>query len=179
MKKMISFFTDSIKPVHIIITAALTILMLAVMDIYSLPMIAKAAGGIPAFDLQTFGYSYETATQFLNNLSQSGRNLFLHFQLPLDFAFAFVYTFLFLTLFIRLHPVGSKLCFIPLILFVLDIIENSLSVVLLKADNISTGLVKLASTVTFSKNLFTWLCSLIIIVFLILWFKNRKKNQKA
>ena len=174
---MNNFFMTKIKSIHIIIAAALTIVMLGLMDLYSLPAIAKAAGGIPAFDLQTFGYSHETATAFLQNLSESGKRLFLHFQLPLDFAFAFVYTFLFVALFMRLHPVGRKLVFIPYILFVLDLVENSLSVVMLKANTVGTGLTNLASTVTFAKNMFTWLTSLILIVFLILWLKNRKKKQ--
>ena len=73
------FFLEKVKNSHIIIAAVLTVVMLGVMDIYSLPAIAKAAGGIPAFDLQTFGYSQQTAEQFLNALSDSGRALFLLF----------------------------------------------------------------------------------------------------
>ena len=175
---MKQFFEEKVKSVHIIIAAVLTIVMLGVMDIYSLPAIAKAAGGIPAFDLQTLGYSHETAIQFLSNLSESGRNLFLHFQLPLDFAFAFVYTFLFLALMVRLNKIGYKLTFIPLILFVLDIVENTLSVIMLKASSVSTGLTRFAATVTFSKNIFTHLTSLILIVFLLLWLVRRKKKNR-
>ena len=173
---MKNFFVNKLKPVHIVLAAVLSIVMLAVMDIYSLPEIAKAAGGIPAFDLQTFGYSHETAVQFLSALSDSGRRLFLHFQLPFDFAFAFVYTFLFVALFVRLNKIGIRLCFVPLILFALDIAENTLSVIMLKASRLSTGITALASTVTFAKNGFTLLCTIIIIVFAVLWFKNRKKK---
>ena len=172
------FFLEKVKNSHIIIAAVLTVVMLGVMDIYSLPAIAKAAGGIPAFDLQTFGYSQQTAEQFLNALSDSGRALFLHFQLPLDFAFAFVYTFLFLALFIRLHPKGYKLSFLPLILFCLDIVENTLSVLFLKLNTIPPVLFKIGSAVTLTKNLFTAICAVIIIVFLILWLIHRKKKKK-
>lgn len=174
---MVDFFLNKVKNIHVAISAVLSILMLGVMDIYSLPAIAEAAGGIPAFDLQTFGYSKAVAQQFLSALSESGKNLFLHFQLPLDFAFAFVYTFLFLALFIRLHKLGQKLYFLPIILFCLDIAENTLSVIFLKRATVPDVLFSIGSIVTLSKNLFTLICAVLIIVFLILWLKNRKKNK--
>ena len=171
------FFLYRLKNQHIILLAVLSLLMLGVMDIYSLPAIAKAAGGIPAFDLQTFGYSHQTAQAFLNNLSESGRKLFLYFQLPLDFAFAFVYTFLFLALIIRLNKIGYRLCFLPLILFLLDITENTVSVIMLTAPKLPPALSIFGSVITVSKNLFTLLCALVIIVFLILKLKNRRKKK--
>ena len=174
---MIQFFKNKVKPIHITIVAVLSLLMLGVMDIYSLPAIAKAAGGIPAFDLQTFGYSHESALQFIGALSESGKSLFLHFQLPLDFCFAFVYTFLFLSLFIKLHPVGSKLCFLPILLFIADIIENTLSICFLKLNTISVGLTAFGSAVTLCKNLLTLICAVTIIVFLILYLIKRKKRK--
>ena len=171
------FFLYKVEPVHIIITAILTVLLLGIMDIYTLPTIAKEAGGIAAFDLQTFGYSKDTAVQFLSNLSAEGKALFLNFQLPLDYLFAVVYTFLFLALFIRLNEIGYKLCFLPLILFCLDIIENTLSVVFLKSATVPDTLFHIGSAVTLIKNIFTLVCTVTIIVFLILWFKNRKKYK--
>ena len=172
---MNNFFLK-LKGFHIIIAAALTLIILGVMDIYSLPAIEKAAGGIKAFDLQTLGYSYDTANAFLKGLSEEGRNLFLHFQLPIDFVFAFVYTFLFLALFIRLNKAGYKLIFLPIILFILDIAENTISIILLKSARLSAPLVAVGGTVTLLKNLFTLICSVIIIVFLILYFVRRKKS---
>lgn len=174
---MKQFFTQKLKGIHIGIAAVLTLIMLGIMDIVTLPAIANAAGGIPAFDLQTFGYSKETAMQFLQALSADGRALFLHVQLPLDFAFAFVYTFLFLALFYRLHPLGSKLIFLPVLLFVLDLAENTRSVLFLKLDTIPDALFTLGSCVTLAKNACTLACGILIIVFLILWFKNRKKQK--
>ena len=171
------FFLYKVEHVHIIITAIITVVMLGITDIYTLLTIAKEAGGIPAFDLQTFGYSKETAMQFLNNLSAEGKALFLNFQLPLDFLFAVVYTFLFLALFIRLNEIGYKLCFLPIILFCLDIIENTLSVVFLKSTSVPDMLFSIGSVVTLSKNIFTLVCTVTVIVFLIFWFKNRKKNK--
>ena len=171
------FFLYKVEPVHIIITAVLTVLLLGIMDIYTLPTIAKEASGIPAFDLQTFGYSKETAMQFLTKLSAEGKALFLNFQLPLDYLFAVVYTFLFLALFTRLHEIGYKLCFLPLILFGLDIMENTLSVVFLKSASVPDILFTVGSAVTLTKNIFTLVCTLTVIVFLVLWFKNRKKNK--
>ena len=153
------FFLYKVEPVHIIITAIITVVMLGIMDIYTLPTIAKEASGIPAFDLQTFGYSKETAMLFLNNLSAEGKALFLNFQLPLDFLFAVVYTFLFLALFIRLNEIGYKLCFLPIILFCLDIIENTLSVVFLKSTSVPDMLFSIGSIVTLSKNIFTLVCT--------------------
>ncbi len=174
---MISFFRYRLKPLHIWLAAILSIAMLAVMDIYSLPAIAKEAGGIPAFDLQTFGYTPQTATAFLQALSESGKRLFLRFQLPLDFAFAFVYTFLFLALMIRLNKRGAQLIAFPILLFLFDITENIFSIVFLTRSEIPQVLFQIGSAVTLTKNALTAICALIIIVFLILLLKNRKKKK--
>lgn len=165
-----------VNKVHIIISAVLSIIMLGIMDSYSLPLIAKQAGGIAAFDLQTFGYSKDTALKFLSALSESGKELFLNFQLPLDFAFAFVYTFLFLALIIRLNKNGYKLAFAPVILFILDIAENTLSVIFLRLKDFPLFLLSVGSAVTLTKNIFTLICSVIIIVFIIIKIKNRRKR---
>ena len=176
MKKL---FKETVKSGHIFITAILTVVMLGIMDIYTLPFIAKAAGGIPAFDLQTLGYSEATAQAFLSALSESGRSMFLHVQLPLDFMFAFVYTFLFLALFIRLNKVGEKLYFIPLVLFVLDIAENILSLYFLTSASVSSTWFAIGSAVTLLKNVFTLICTVMILVFLIIWLIQRKKAKNA
>ena len=175
---MKNFFLK-LKSSHIIIASVLTIIILGIMDFYSLPAIEKAAGGIKAFDLQTFGYSFETANAFLNSLSEEGRSLFLHFQLPLDFIFSFVYTFLFLALFERLNKSGHRLIVFPIILFALDIAENTISIILLKSTELSHSIVAVGGTVTLLKNIFTLICSVIIIVFLIIFFVKRKQNKKS
>lgn len=173
---MKTFFQTKIKPVHIIIVAVLTLLMLGFMDIYTLPRIAREAGGIAAFDLHTFGYSHQTACDFLSQLSQSGRQLFLHVQLPVDFAFAFVYTFLFFALYCKLYTHGDKLCIFPALLFVMDIAENTLSVVFLRAKEVSPALTTAGSAITFTKNILTLICAVIAIVLVVRYFIQRKKQ---
>ena len=54
---------------------------------YAIPNVEKYANGMKLFDLSPGGYSYEYARELLSNLGDSGRDLYLYNQLPLDFLY--------------------------------------------------------------------------------------------
>lgn len=56
----------------------------AAMVLWTLPTIAREAGGLPAFDLRPFGYSEAEARAFLTALSAEGRALYTGPQRVLD-----------------------------------------------------------------------------------------------
>ncbi len=58
-----------------------------VMVLWSLPLIAMDAGGLPAFDMRPTGYSYDEAQAFLAALSPDGRAFYLDVQQWLDTAY--------------------------------------------------------------------------------------------
>jgi hypothetical protein len=62
----------------------ITLLVYAVMILWSLPTVAQAAGGLPPFDMRPGGYSLEDARLFLNQLSSEGAAFYQAVQLRLD-----------------------------------------------------------------------------------------------
>ena len=70
------------------------------------------------------------------------------------------------------NKIGSKLIFLPIALFVVDVIEDVLSIVMLK----TAQFIPVASAVSATKNILTYACSIVILVFLIMWLVKRKKK---
>lgn len=67
----------------VIILWVLTLLTYVCMVLGTLADIQRIAGE-PAFDMRPFGYSYESAGNFLEALGEQGRNIYLMRQIPLD-----------------------------------------------------------------------------------------------
>ena len=63
---------------------AVTMAIYIVMLTWTLPTIAAAAGGLPAFDMRPQGYSLDDARAFLAALSSEGLALYRNVQLKLD-----------------------------------------------------------------------------------------------
>jgi hypothetical protein len=66
---------------------AVTAAIYAVMAAWSLPYIAREAGGLLPFDLRPLGYDTDEAKAFLGALSAEGRSFYLTVQRRLDLAF--------------------------------------------------------------------------------------------
>jgi hypothetical protein len=66
---------------------AATGVIYAAMAVWSLPYIAREAGGLLPFDLRPLGYSVGEAKAFLGKLTTEGRTLYLNVQHRLDLAF--------------------------------------------------------------------------------------------
>ena len=167
------------KKIALTVSGALTAVLLAVMDIALLPKIKAAAGGMNPFDLQMLGYTHETAVRFLSELSDAGRALYLHVQIPVDFAFLVVYT-VFFALALRALLGNHRLLWLPLALAAADIAENTCVVLMLRADTVSTALTSFASGATLVKSILTYMTIAAVLVFALhRFFASRKKKQAA
>ena len=66
------------------LTFAATIVVYAIMVVWSLPTITASADGQVPFDLRPLGYSYDEARAFLLALSDEGRHFYTAVQHRLD-----------------------------------------------------------------------------------------------
>lgn len=161
--------------VPLIVSGALTVLILAVMDIFLLPAIERAAGGLRCFDLQTFGYGYETARAFLRALSEEGRQLYQWVQIPVDTLFLIVYTVFFVLALRRLYTSGAVLV-LPALLALADFAENTCTFAILQAPACltpTTGAV--FGTVTLCKTLLMYAVFALLLIGLVRYFVKKKR----
>lgn len=157
------------------VSGALTALITGIMDFILLPSIEDGTEGMRFFDMNSFGYSYESAQTFISSLSDKGVETALHIQLPLDFVYPIIYTIFFISLIFIISKKKSKLAVFPILLFISDYIENICSIIMLKADSLSKGLATLASTVTVIKSGLMTVTFLIIMVLIM----NRMRNKPS
>lgn len=142
-----------------IMTMSIYLLML----FYTIPMVESYASNMALFDMSPSGYSYQDATSLLEELGNEGRQMYLSRQLPLDFIypglFAVSYTMLLIWLFSKSFKGTSRifyLAFIPALGGLFDYLENIYIILMINSfPDLSTGLVRIASTFTLLKSIFT------------------------
>ena len=154
-----------------VLTAAICIVMNTVL----IPMIEASTEGIRCFDMQSTGYTYETAKRFLELLSEQGRSTYLHVQLPLDFLYPVAYTAFFMA---ALKVLSGKAwpLIVPGALAACDVAENVCSILMLRAMDVTPGLAAFASAVTVAKSALMTLTFVLLAVFLIIWLVRKKKK---
>lgn len=159
------------------VSGALTVVLLAVMDIFLLPAVEKAAGGLRCFDLQTFGYSYETAAAFLSALSEEGRQLYQFVQIPVDTAFLVAYTVFFVLALRRLFASKAALI-LPFLLAIADFAENTCTFLMLRDPGVLTPQTgAIFGAVTLCKTLLMYAVFALLLAGLIRCFVQRKKKK--
>lgn len=161
------------KTVPLIVTGALTLLICGVMNFYLIPLIEQTTNGIRMFDMQSFGYTAETAREFLRLLSEEGRNTFLHKQLPLDFFYPVAYGAFFLLALKKLTPDKKGLLILPAVLMLCDYAENIVSILMLTTD-FSAAVAHAGCAFTVAKSLIMYA---VIALILILFFKKIRKGR--
>jgi hypothetical protein len=162
-----------------------TIIVYVAMLSYTIPRVEKYANGMKLFDLSPGGYSYEYAKELLTKLGESGRDLYLYNQLPLDFLypglFAISCSLLLSWLFLKIKDPSSRLfyfCFVPVAVGVFDYIENILIIGLISGyPDISPGQVELSSLVTIAKSVLTTLFFIVLLIVGIACFAKKGKSQ--
>ena len=162
--------------VLLIVSAALTVGICLVMNLWLMPAIERATQGLRCFDMQ-FGYSFETAQRFLSLLDDRGRDLYLHAQLPLDFFYPLAYTCCFLCLFLKLRGRADLFCAIPPLLAAADYTENVCVARMLTAETFSPALCRFASAATVCKTVLMYGCLLMIAVFAAQALLRRRKEK--
>ncbi|WP_424984479.1 hypothetical protein [Microbulbifer sp. S227A] len=136
--------------------AALAVLCLLLMSIWTKPAITEGANGAPMFDLRRDGYDYETARTYVTGLDEPARRLYLGAQRVLDTLFplalagglAFAIYLALRRNFGRWAIAGTLL---PAACFYVDMLENAAVARMLKAPLLTPEQVELASTFTVLK----------------------------
>lgn len=162
----------------LIVSGFFTLLIMAVMNILLIPSIEAGTEGMRFFDMNSFGYSYESAETFLTTLSAQGKETALNIQLPLDFVYPVVYTLFFILLMRTLSKKRTVFEAIPAILFVSDYTENICTEIMLRGDHLSSGLAGFASTVTIIKSMLMYITFLVLIIMLIRMIKNKVQKKQ-
>jgi hypothetical protein len=139
-----------------------------IMNLFLIPAIESNTGGIRCFDMNP-GYDYETAKAFLELTGERGKELYLGYQLPLDFVYPVFYTVLFISLLVLLIGKKSALIALPCTLAVFDYAENILTEIMLRSESLSLTTVKIASAVTLIKTVLMYLVFLILFILIIKW----------
>lgn len=168
--------TQLIKPV-LIVSGALTVIICGVMNFYLIPLIESTTQGIKMFDMQSLGYTYETAKSFVSLLSDKGLNTYLYKQLPLDFFYPIAYTVFFSLSLIRLKAKKPLLAF-PLLLMVCDYCENIFSEIMLRTD-FSKQTAKIASVFTVCKSVLMYVTIILVIVYFVKFLISRHESKKT
>ena len=159
------------------ISGGLTAAICLVMNFILIPMIEKNTAGLRCFDMNSFGYTFEQAKQFLSLLDNDARNLYLHVQLPLDFFYPVAYTAFFMLALRALRGKASPLLALPGALAVSDYIENICTIKMLREMEVTPELAKFASAVTVTKSVLMYVTILLIVVLFIMWLVKRKKAK--
>lgn len=148
----------------------LTLLNYAMMLVYSIPKLIKAANGLWPFDMRVIGYSTEDATAYLTTITPEGRLFYLEVQQMLDTFFpALLAVSLMMALF-RLAPKLPVLYLFPISGALFDYYENAAVGQLLLTDAPDQGLVEMASLLTGLK-----FASIAMSLLMILWFWQKGK----
>ncbi len=147
----------------IVISGIFTALICGIMNFLLIPIIESDTNGIRCFDMN-FAYSFEEAKKFLSLLSERGREVYLGFQLPLDFLYPFVYAVFFFFIIARLTKRVLPLCLLPIILALTDYTENICTLIILKASELSKALASFSSVTTSVKTVLMYTVFAVIIV---------------
>ena len=165
LKSFSTWLDKHIGKKQLIALLLLYIVILGVMTFLLIPAICKNTGEMGIFDLQTKGYSLEYARSFIVAMGDSGKNIYLKLQLPLDFIFPAVYTLLYFALAQKFFKKQHIFVFgATTLLCVSDYAENSLTYVMLVSNNLSAQLVAAASFFTVLKTILLYLVTGMIAV---------------
>ena len=161
--------------------------VLLLMMLFTFPRI-NAKIGTQAFDLKTFGYSQSEAMMILEKLDQSTVDFYLFPQLfLLDILYPILLALFLSTVIIRLSDllkistdhIFSNLFMLPFIAIFIDYFENiMISLMLLNRANVSSNLIKTASTLTQMKSGFTTLSWMVIIILFVIWVIKKRGDKK-
>lgn len=160
-----------------IISGVLTVAILGVMNLFLIPETEANTGGIRCFDLN-FGYDYSTASEFLRLTGSHGRDVYLNYQLPLDFIFPVIYTVFFISLIYILKKSFSPLAFLPVVLAAADYTENIFLEIMLRSSVLSETTVRLASAATVTKTILMYLVILAVASLIIGKAAAKLKSRK-
>ena len=171
------------------VSGIVTAVICAVMNFILIPAIENGAL-TRCFDMN-FGYSYTDALRFLSSISENGLNVYLKYQLPLDFIYPIAYCIFFCSLFILLEKKKSSLLILPVMLAFFDYVENVMTLIMLiplhgvsfdRAAEMSKlpriDFISFSSTATMFKTVLMYLCFLLTLILVFKRIANSIKKKK-
>lgn len=132
---------------HLLIIG-LMLLNLAMMLVYSSPILMREADGLWPFDMRIIGYSHEAATQYVNTITPEGRLFYLEVQQMLDTFYPALLALSLMVALYRLAPKLPVLYLFPISGALFDYYENAAVAQILLTDAPEVGLVEMASLLT-------------------------------
>lgn len=166
------------KPVAIFSLFLLAHLVLLCMMWFTFPLINEKLG-TKAFDLQTFGYSFEQVIKMVENLDGATVRLYLFPQLflldilyPILLALFLSSAMMYLYKSARLNndKILKGILLIPLSTFLLDYLENGfIAWMITHVDKITYQFVQISSLTTVLKSITTMISWTVLICLLVLW----------
>ncbi len=161
----------------IAVSGVLTFIIMGVMNFIFIPAIESTTQGLRCFDMNSFGYTYAQAREFVFLLTPKGRNIYLHFQLPLDFIFPIVYLLFFCSLFKKLGKGKALFYAFPVLLAIFDYFENICTIFMLTCADFGRELVMSAGTATRIKSVLMVFCIFILTIFIIEALIKKHRNK--
>jgi hypothetical protein len=185
MNKAINYLQKLASGKTVFITCVLTMAVYLLMLLYSIPRVESYAPGIALFDLSPTGYSYQHAISLLETLGETGRNVYLYQQLPIDFVypglFAISYSLLLAWLFKKSFPADSKLFYlavVPVFAGFFDYLENVAIISMIRSfPGLPQELVGIASLFSTLKSLFTMAFFILLFLGIIALFASSLKRK--
>lgn len=151
------------------------------MVLWSVPKIVADAGGLLAFDMRPFGYSFDEASAFLAALSGEGHAFYLNVQQMLDSAYPALFAVVMVMAFNALFSGWPRWVASALALAGagFDYMENAAVAVMLRAgDGLNEAMVATASQWTMLKSGAVTLALLMLIAgLLMVWLRKRRAKQ--
>ena len=156
---------------HLLIIG-LMLLNLAMMLVYSSPILISEADGLWPFDMRIAGYSHEAATQYVNTITPEGRLFYLEVQQMLDTFYPALLALSLMVALYRLAPKLPVLFLFPISGALFDYYENAAVAQILLTNAPDQGLVEMASLLTGLKY-----ASIAISILAILWLWQKRKAE--
>lgn len=130
------------------------ILLFQIMKQYTFPVIEAHLNGGLIFDMRKSGYDTATAKELLTNIGERGRHRYLAVQMPLDFLYPCVMATVYYLILVKTSTRFRYSYYVfPILLVVLDWMENVCIILMLSGFELSNSLVKWSSTCTRLKSL--------------------------
>ena len=163
-KKVLYFFA---------ISSAIYLVMLFI----TIPKVMAFAGGMKILDMMPTGYNREYVLALMEALGETGRNIYLYYQIPADLLYPFFFAAsncLILSWFLnKLRRLETRLwliCYLPVLGGVFDYSENfSIIGILVNYPAIQDNLIFMANVFTILKSIFVTF-SLTAILILVVWW---------
>ena len=172
---------------NVIIFFIITQIFYAFMMFITIPKISEYSEGMKIFDLIPTGYSVGYAEKLLEALGETGRNIYLFQQIPLDMFyplfFAITYSLLLYYLFKKIFKQNSRifiLSIVPVLAGLFDYLENiGIISMLLKYPEFSPNIAKITNIFSLFKSFFTTMFFVLLIgsVIIILIKKVKKRAR--